>query len=387
VKVLHVIPSIAPRYGGPSQAVVGMCRVLGEQGFDVLIATTDADGPHRLQVGYGAVTTYDGVPAVFFSRQWSEAFKYSRPLGTWLDAHVDRFDVVHIHAVFSHACLAAAWAARRHGIPYVVRPLGTLDPWSMSQKPLRKRLLWQLGAKQMLAGAAAVHYTALEEKRLAETSLGVCRGVVVPLGVSEQYFSDNSTAPKPASATPYVLSVARLHPKKAMDQLIDAFVSATNEPDLGAWNLLIAGDGDAAYVHSLKQLAIARGGGDRVRFTGWLHGEEKLNALRGAGLFAAPSYQENFGIAAVEAMACGVPVLISPHVNLADDVDAAGAGWVAAVEQSALIEALTMALRNPAERARRGAAAGDLARREFTWTMVGHQLGTLYSDIVARVSC
>jgi glycosyltransferase involved in cell wall biosynthesis len=387
VRVLHVIPSIAPRYGGPSQAVVGMSRVLQEQGSEVLIATTDADGPHRLQVNYGTVTTFDGVPAIFFSRQWSEAFKYSRPLATWLDENVERFDIVHIHAVFSHACLVAAQASRRHRIPYVVRPLGTLDPWSMRQKPLRKKLLWQLGAKQMLAGAAAVHYTALEEKRLAETSMGVCRGVVVPLGVSEQYFADNPSASEAEAAPKYVLSVARLHPKKALDQLIDAFLSATNEPDLGEWKLLIAGDGDAAYVEGLKQLAVARGGQDRVRFTGWLQGEEKLNALRGADLFASPSHQENFGIAAVEAMACGVPVLISPHVNLADDVDAVGAGWIVAVEQSALIDALTTALRDPVERKRRGAAARDLARSQFSWTTVGHQLGTLYNNVVAQVAC
>jgi hypothetical protein len=105
-----------------------MCRALGSHGVDSLIATTDADGTARLDVETEQLVSYENVAAIFFARQWSEAFKYSRPLARWLGAHVAEFDVVHIHAIFSHACLAAAAACRKQGVPYVVRPLGTLDP-------------------------------------------------------------------------------------------------------------------------------------------------------------------------------------------------------------------------------------------------------------------
>src|SRR5438477_2112901 len=144
--VLHVIPAVAPRYGGPSQAVVGMGRALTEHGVRVLVATTDADGPDRLPVQLGVPVDWQGVPAIVFRRQFSEAFKYSRPFAAWLGQHVGEFRVVHIHAVFSHSCLAAARACQRRGVPYVVRPLGSLDPWSLHQKPLRKQLLWRFGA-------------------------------------------------------------------------------------------------------------------------------------------------------------------------------------------------------------------------------------------------
>src|SRR3954465_15299757 len=101
MKVLHVIPAVAPRYGGPSQAIIEMCRALQEEGVEVLIATTDADGDGRLEVMTGTRTEYQGVPTIFFSCQVSEAFKYSHDLACWLDANVDSFDVVHIHAIFS----------------------------------------------------------------------------------------------------------------------------------------------------------------------------------------------------------------------------------------------------------------------------------------------
>src|SRR5262245_44733825 len=119
MRVLHVIPAVAPRYGGPSRAIFEMCRALQERGTEPLIACTDADGTGRLPVELGQPLVYKGVRAVFFSRQWSEAFKYSHPLSHWVSEHVQGFDVVHIHAVFSHACMAAAKACHQHSVPYV----------------------------------------------------------------------------------------------------------------------------------------------------------------------------------------------------------------------------------------------------------------------------
>ena len=124
------------------------------------------------------------MTARFFPVQLGASFKYSRPLASWLGKNVKEFDLVHVHAVFNHASVAAARACRRSGVPYVVRPLGTLDPWSMKQKPVRKYLFWHLFAKRLLAASAAVHYTAAAEKTATEGYLGMNHGRVVPLGVN-----------------------------------------------------------------------------------------------------------------------------------------------------------------------------------------------------------
>ena len=126
MKVLHVIPSIAARYGGPSQAIYTMCRALQARGAEILIATTNADGSGELPVVLGKEIIYQGAPTIFFPRQWSEALKYSRPLALWLEQNVRNFDLAHVHAVFSHACVGAARACRKNVVPYMVRPLGTL---------------------------------------------------------------------------------------------------------------------------------------------------------------------------------------------------------------------------------------------------------------------
>jgi glycosyltransferase involved in cell wall biosynthesis len=388
MKVLHVIPSVAPRYGGPSRAIVEMCRALRVSGIDTLIATTDADGTGRLSVALGQQTSYEDVPAIFFSRQWSEAYKYSRPLAEWLKNHVSDFDVVHIHAVFSHACLAAARVCRKNNVPYIVRPLGTLDPWSLNQKRLRKQLFWHLGVRQMLNGAAAIHYTTDAERRLAEESLWLKRGAVIPLGIEADLFDQckaiNEAPPLPFGKSPYVLVLSRLHQKKGLELLLPAFLSLVKQPEFAGWKLVLAGAGETQYVASLKSLATSCGGNGNIVFAGWIDGERRKALLRAAALLALTSHQENFGLCAVEALACGVPVLLSPHVNLAVEIEQAGAGWVAPLDPLALTQTLAETLRDEKERTQRGTIGRNFVRQRFTWGAVADALVALYNSVAAN---
>jgi glycosyltransferase involved in cell wall biosynthesis len=362
-----------------------MGRGLRQHGVDVLIASTDADGERRLPLEPGVPVDWHGVPTIVFPRQFSESFKYSAPLADWLGQHVRDFSVVHINAVFSHACLAAASACRRHQVPYIVRPLGSLDPWSLRQKPLRKRLAWHLGAKQMLSRAAAIHYTTPAEQRLAEEPLHLEHGVVIPIGI------DLAVYQQPADVAgfrsqfgltdePYVVILGRLHPKKGLEPFIRAFLDVTRARHLQHWRLVIVGDGDATYVERLKRVASESGDPARVVLAGWLGGQSKIAALQGAELLALPSFQENFGLVVAEALACGVPVLVSPFVNLADDIEREAAGWVVPLDDAQLAAGLHDALGRPDERARRGAAGRELANR-FVWPTVTAELAGVYRQL------
>ena len=116
--------------------------------------------------------------------------------------------------------------------------------------------------------------------------------------------------------------------------------------------------------------------------TGWLTGSERLAAYRDAALFALPSWQENFGLSVAEALALGVPVVVSDRVNLAEDIREAGAGWVVPPAAAALENALREAMQDAATRAERGRAAWVLSRKRFTWSSVAGQLEDLYRTVV-----
>ena len=385
MRVLHVIPSVSRQSGGPSQAILPMCRALRDKGVDVLLATTDSgvDDLSALE----CITSYEGLPVIFFPKQLGESFKYSRPFSLWLDKTVASYDLLHIHAVFNHACIAAARASRANHVPYIVRPLGTLDPWSMKQKSLRKKVFWQVGIKRMLTDAAAIHYTARNEQLVVEESLRLNHGVVVPLGVDLKAIdapkSDSNSFEQSAALPehPYVLVLSRLLPTKGLDLLLDAFLSLTERREFQSWRLVLAGEGPADYVASLKQQA-AGPRGKSVVFPGWLDGEKKEAALMNASLLALPSYHENFGLCVMESLACGIPVLISPHVNLAPDIRAAGAGWIAAVCKEAIESTLAEALGSESERRKRGKAGRNLALN-FAWPVIAERLCDAYKAVLA----
>jgi len=375
MRVLHIIPSVAERSGGPATAIVPMCRALMQQGIEVLLIATNA-GLHKQEV-----SEYKGVPAMLFPAEFGESFKYSRPLASWLGANVRQFDLAHVHAVFNHSSVAAARACRRAGVPYVIRPLGTLDPWSMTQKSLRKRLFWHVAGKGMMQGAATVHYTSEAEKLSTERLTGLNHGRVVPLGIETPAATSRENLVRHfplLDHEPYILVLSRLHPKKGLDVLIDAFLSLVQAQQFPTWRLVLAGDGPPEYVLKLKDLAASH---PRILFTGWVDGERK-NALLGcASLLALPSHQENFGLCVMEALSQSVPVLVSPGVNLAPEIVAANAGWVAAIDKEALTAKLAEALSNETELAKRGRAGQQLSLL-YSWENAAKHLVQLYQHIL-----
>jgi glycosyltransferase involved in cell wall biosynthesis len=254
----------------------------------------------------------------------------------------------------------------------------------MTQKSLRKRVFWQVSGKGMLRRAAAVHYTTDAEKLSTERLLGLNHGKVIALGIesaaSASYPKLEEHFPELASE-PYMLVLSRLHPKKGLDVLIDAFLALVQVEKFAHWRLVIAGDGPEAYVLKLKAMAGSSAQRDRIVFTGWLDGEEKDAVLGGASLLVLPSHQENFGLCVMEALSHSVPVLVSPHVNLAEEIVLANAGWIATVDKDALLSRLAEALGDEEERVRRGLAGKQLSQK-YSWDTAAKSLIDLYKQVV-----
>jgi glycosyltransferase involved in cell wall biosynthesis len=218
----------------------------------------------------------------------------------------------------------ASWA----GVPYIVRPLGSLSSYGLRMRRRRlKALSLDLVESRILRNAAAVHFTSKSECEEAQ-SLGLSfRGIVIPLGVEQE---PTGSPVRLRAAYPVltgrrvVLFLSRLDPKKNIEALIDAMVLSNTLKQSTV--LVIAGNGAPAYVDSLKARAAAAGVADHIVWLGHVEGAQKSAALAIADVFVLPSFSENFGIAAVEAMLAGLPCVLGQGVAIATEIARAGAG-------------------------------------------------------------
>jgi glycosyltransferase involved in cell wall biosynthesis len=361
MRVLHIIPSVADVRGGPSRVISLMERHLSGAGVDVTTVTTDDGGKGRRLDREACRANGQPSERVYF-RKWSEFYLFAPGMLPWLWQNVRNFDVVHIHALFSFTSVAAALLASQRGVPYVVRPLGVLNRYGITQRrPWLKTLSLAAIEGPVLRGAAAVHFTSEAERDEASVLNIPMRGVVIPLMAE----IEDEAGPDPLEDRPalrgrkLVLFLSRLDPKKNLEGLIDAF-AASESLRRGA-ALLVAGSGEVAYVDSLKARAQKAGIADLVVWLGHVEGGRKAALLAAADIFALPSHSENFGIAAVEAMLAGLPVVLGEGVAISRDVDAAGGGIAVTVDRESIAAALERLLENEAMRRDMGTRALSFA--------------------------
>jgi glycosyltransferase involved in cell wall biosynthesis len=380
-KVLHVIPSIAAVHGGPSIMLEQMARGLTQTGIEIHIATTDDDGAVRLDVPRGVPVIRDSITYWYFSRQTS-FYKFSHPLSKWLANHIADYQVVHIHALFSHAALAAAYWAHRRRVPYVVRPLGTLNRWGMeNRRPWLKRLSFRLIERRILENAAFVHYTSEQERQEAALLKISARSEVIPNPVPQlegEYPVGRFRAAHPELGNrEIILFLSRFDKKKGLDLLLPAFAQVRRQFPSAA--LVLAGSGNNDFVNSLHSQARTLGIADDVFWPGFLKGEEKRAAFADAGVFVLPSWSENFGIAVVEAMAAGCPVVVSDQVGIHGDIMAANAGLVVPCDTGELANALCHMLANRPARAAMGFNGKCLTQTHYSIETVTSSLVAAYN--------
>lgn len=384
LRVLHAISSVSRRRGGPSVSVHNMLKALRRRGIAVDLVTTDDDGGSaRLDVPLDRVVEFEGLSMRFFPRQ-TVRYAFSAPMLRWLRAHICQYDIVHTHGLFGWAPLTAAWCARDARVPYVMRPAGVLDTWGMRNKSrLVKALSVRLIEGPLLRAAAAVHFTTpLEQARAAELALRI-RGVVLPTGAEIESPAAQVAAPADApdlGDKRVILYLARIHPIKRIDVLLRAYAALESR---AGTTLVIAGDGDAALLGRMKQLAIDLGIDGDVRWVGFVQGALKHWLLSRASLFVLPSDSENFGIAVVEAMGAGLPVIVTRGCGLADFVARHGAGIVTDGTVDELRGALSQLLANAERLQAMGTAGAQAARRELSLDAFGAQLETFYRSVLA----
>jgi glycosyltransferase involved in cell wall biosynthesis len=278
---------------------------------------------------------------------------------------------MHNHSLWMMPNLYPAWAARGASCRLVTSPRGTLSPWALRRSAWQKRLMWLLGQGRAVRDSHCFHATAPSEYR--DIRAAGLRGpvAVIPNGID----LGPETVPDPAGTRPRrLLFLGRLHPVKGIDLLLRAWRQVQGEfPD---WELRVVGGGDPGYRAELLRLAEGLGVA-RVDFPGSAFGPDKTREYQQAELFVLPTHTENFGVAVAEALAHGLPAVVTKAAPWGG-LESKGCGWWIDGGEEALLQALRSALALSREQLReKGRRGRQWMAADFSWDRVGQMmLGT-----------
>jgi glycosyltransferase involved in cell wall biosynthesis len=388
MRILYVLPSLSLKLGGPTQAALNFVVNLRTQGIDCEIATTNDDATGLLEVTLSERTMYHNVPVWFFQRDARmKEFIPSISLAKWLCSNIQDYDLIHTHYLFSFAPTIACAIARWHKVPYIMRTIGQLTPWALTQSRLKKQIYSALIERCNLNQSAAIHCTTTEESQDAVLYGITSPKLVLPLGVTSG--SIIHKAPQELRKRycipiniPIVLFLSRLHYVKRPDLLIESITQLSNEGK--SVHLIIAGTGDNDYTQYLQDLVISSKMHSHITFVGFVTGKDKQLLLQGSDILALLSYSENFGVAVAEALAAGLPVVITPGVQISPEIQSAQAGLVVSGELEEVKNALSQLLSSSELREQFGRNGQTLAQDIYSWPTITKKLIQLYEDVIEK---
>lgn len=317
-------------------------------------------------------------------------YRYTPRLRPWLERNVRHYDAVIACGIWQYQSLAVRRAALRGGVPYFVFVHGALDPWFKREFPLKhlkKWLYWPWAEYLVLRDGSAVLFCSEEERLLARQSFWLYRakeatvdnGIKAPAGDPEAERQAFLTAYPALRGRRVLLFISRLHRKKGLDLLIEAFGQVAGS-DLRL-HLVVAGPDQEGLRAGLESRARTLGIAERITWTGMLTGDARWGAYYAAEAFCLPSHSENFGMVVAEALARGLPVLISDKVNIWREIEADRAGFVATDTLAGTVSLLTRWL-DLSESERR--AMGERARACFASRFEIHRATEKLLSVIER---
>ena len=383
MNVLHVTASLSSEAGGVATSLQGLAPALAEEDIHCEIFTVRREGSGPSVIPSSQVPIQQFEPG-FLAYFWNA---YSKRLTTaiWdrLEAHT--FDLVHVHEPWHYPGFVAFRAARSHNVPYVLTPHGTLDEWCLQHRAFKKRIYMRMIQGNILKSSDRLH--ALTHAEMAQISaLGYDTPVfVAPNGIDSAPFENSPERSRFLAAYPglsgkrVILFLGRLHAKKGLNVLARSYVSLSHKfKDVA---LLVVGPDENHVQKRMEAILKTSRNPCSIVFTGVLTGKEKLEAFACADLFVLPSYSEGFSMATLEAMAAGLPVVISPQCNF-PEVSERGAGFVVEPNDTAVTAAIRTLLSDDRLRVRMGQNGRKLVKEKYSWRGAAASLADLYRTLV-----
>jgi glycosyltransferase involved in cell wall biosynthesis len=353
-----------------------------ESGHQVTVLTTDQGARHwELPVELA-----DGVAVERLKVRGPDRLAYAPGFAAALRARLPQTDLVHIHSIFTYLVHASLREAGRVDVPVVLRPCGQLHRYSLQSSAWPKAAYLALWGRMVRATCTAWHFTSASEAA-GSWPWDASRRFVVPNGIEASEFALNRAEARECvwrhlpllERSRYVLFLGRLHPKKRLDLLLEAFLAGA-PPE---FKLVVAGPDEGNLWPTLQsRLLRAADAAKRVVRLGLVVGRKKVRLLAGASLFALPSEHENFGVAALEALAAGTCVLLSPNVDLGLAAAAANLGRLVPLFASAWRGQLRAALADEAWLSQGTERAPRWVQEHYAWGPITRELERQYRSLL-----
>lgn len=385
MRVFHVNPSLDVSTGGPVAALVGLCTAQATLAdMNVTIAASWKD-PSELKLADELRSR--GIDVDMIGPCHGKLRRHPE-LSRAIDRHVAEADVVHIHSLWEEIQHQSAVHAARQGKPYIINPCGMLDPWSLAQRKWKKRLYMAWRLRRNLRRASAIHFSTHTESQCLEPLRLTIPRIVEPHGVNLKEFVDlpekgtfRNKFPQ-LLGRPYIVFLGRLHPGKGAEMLVPAMARLRHKQAM----LVLVGPDQGGYKAHLDSLVRRHNLHDRVIFTGLQKGLDRVAALADADLFSLPSAHENFGIAVIEALAAGLPVIISDQVYIHAEITAAEVGGVVPMNVDALANELDRWLDDDALRRAAAERTRPYVWGHFDWRQIALRWHDHYARLIASAT-
>lgn len=387
MRALFVTPFFEPAWalGGVATSPAAWARALAAQGIEVEVFTTTANAGRELDVTPNIPIDRDGLKVTYFPRwRWSGNRFISLPLARACARRIIDFDLIHAVGLWTFPSWVGCLAAQRAGIPYIVSLHGMLMGWARQRHQRRKAFFMMLSERRHLSVAQVVICSSeLEERHFRQTGLRT-KTVVIPnvvyapniaVGESRSRFRDRHNL----QDADICLFAGRLVENKGIHLTVEAFAAAAERYPKA--HLVIVGPLEDHSGQAARRQAQRLNLGDRVRFLGLLSGNDYWDAVAGADLFVLNSYSENFAVAPAEALAIGVPVLLSDQVGIADWVSQYRAGVIVPLEVGATAEAIVAMLARKDLLREMGRNGVRLVQDQFSPDGVGKRFAALLEDV------
>ena len=392
MKIIVLASDISLESGGLRTGTLNLCKALMVKGHDVTLLSTTSSMNKQLITDNSLNTTIDGVKTRLFYYQFKLMSNiFSCGLLRFLAHEVPKTDLIVIQSLYQCSSTFAAYIARVNSIPYVLRPHGTLDPFLFSRRRIFfKRLYVMLFEKRNFLFASAIQYSTLSEATMTTSIISnTAQSIIIKEGVDLEVFNRISSISfrnlyPQLKGKEVMLFLGRLHQKKGIEIALKAFekVARINK------NLyfVIVGPGETSYVNIVKEFIKRLAYSDRVLILGPVNNDIKIAALKESDLFILPSYGENFGISVVEALASGLPIIISKRVGIAEDLSDVLGVIVAECDVEEVASAIIKIISSPELRNHIKFKGPEIAQLLYSIDSMGNQMDMAYKKLIFKNS-